>query len=315
MYELATDTETNIIYALMVDGEVKVYDAAGPLGGGGGGGCGGKGGPLWTSQVITHDPSPRSLGTETRGEYRRWRQRVGLDDNLGSGNRTTTTTAARLRCKAGARRLLRLQPRVKVLFPCPGTGILLVNSSAGDRCVRFHESAAMRRVCRTRLDLPPPPRSASTDGQGLFDVMEVLEGDGEEGGGGVGRSGGSGGGGSGGGRGGRVGMVGTTECSLLDVVFFPELSLLLGLVGGRAEVCTDGAKKDRNIAGWLVLCVCVLSQSRRSLRCCAAVGRAAFECRGAECGSSLFTRTFSSNTSLSYRSHKVNHNDITVVAD
>eukprot|EP00752_Nemacystus_decipiens_P008770 g7826.t1 len=40
--------------------------------------------------------------------------------------------------------------------------------------------------------------------------------------------------------GGKVGMVGTTENSLLDVVLLPELSVLLGLVGGRAEAfCCD----------------------------------------------------------------------------
>ncbi|CBJ33221.1 calmodulin-like myosin-light chain [Ectocarpus siliculosus] len=232
VYELAADTEAGIIYALMTDGEVKVYDAAGPLGGGGGGGSSEVGGPLWTSQVITHDPSPRSLGTETRERYRRWREGVGLDDNSGPGDRSTTAADARLRCKNGARHLLRLQPRARILFPCPGTGLLLVNSSAGDRCVRFHETAALRRICRTRLDLPPPPRSSCTDGQGIFDLMAVLDG----GGGGGARSSGGGGGGSGGSGGGRTGVVGTTECSLVDLVFLPEVSVLLGLVGGRPEV-------------------------------------------------------------------------------
>lgn len=84
MYELATDAETNTMYVLMADGEVRVFDAAGPLGGGGGGGSG-AGGPLWVSQIITHDPSPRSLGTERQGEYRRWRERVGLDAHSGPG--------------------------------------------------------------------------------------------------------------------------------------------------------------------------------------------------------------------------------------
>lgn len=73
MYELATDAEASIIYTLMVDGEVKVYDAAGPLGSEGAG-------PLWSCQVITHDPSPRALGTEARGQYRRWSDSVGLSD-------------------------------------------------------------------------------------------------------------------------------------------------------------------------------------------------------------------------------------------
>ncbi|CAM9542999.1 unnamed protein product, partial [Ectocarpus sp. 12 AP-2014] len=92
--------------------------------------------------------------------------------------------------------------------------------------------AALRRICRTRLDLPPPPRSSCTDGQGIFDLMAVLDG----GGGGGARSSGGGGGGSGGGGGGRTGVVGTTECSLVDLVFLPEVSVLLGLVGGRPEV-------------------------------------------------------------------------------
>lgn len=76
MYELATDVEASIIYALMVDGEVKVFDAAGSLGNNG---CEGAG-PLWCCQIITHDPSPRALGTEARGVYRRWRESVGLSD-------------------------------------------------------------------------------------------------------------------------------------------------------------------------------------------------------------------------------------------
>lgn len=146
---------------------------------------------------------------------------------IGSGSGSNTAADARLQCKNGARRLLRLHPRAKILFPCPGMGLLLVNSSAGDRCVRFHETAALRRICRTRLDLPPPPRWASTDGLGLFDTTAVLEGEGMGG-----TKNGSGGDDHGDGRAG----IGTTECSLLDLVFLTELSVLLGLVGGRAEV-------------------------------------------------------------------------------
>lgn len=100
VYELAADTEAGIMYALMTDGEVKVYDAAGPLGGGGGGGSSEVGGPLWACQVITHDPSPRSLGTETREQYRRWREGVGLDDNLGPGKRQLKGTRHAGKCPA-----------------------------------------------------------------------------------------------------------------------------------------------------------------------------------------------------------------------
>ncbi|CAM9744831.1 unnamed protein product [Scytosiphon promiscuus] len=251
VYELATNAEAKTIYALMTDGEIRAYDAAGPLAGGGGGG-GGARAPLWASQAITHDPSPRALGTEGRGEHRQWRERVGLDVRTGPGGRSNTAADARLQCKNGARRLLRLHPRAKILFPCPGTGLLLVNSSAGDRCVRFHETAALRRICRTRLDLPPPPRWAATDGLGVFDAMAVLEGDG----GGEARNGIDDGR-----HGGARSGIGTTECSLLDLVFLTELSVLLGLVGGRAEVhafCTETGLLLAILAGHTLPISCML---------------------------------------------------------
>lgn len=128
-----------------------------------------------------------------------------------------------------------------------------MNSSAGDRCVRFHETAALRRISRTRLDLPPPPRWASTDGPGVFDAMAVLEGEGAGE-----RREKSGGGGDGDSR----ARIGTTECSLLDLVFLAELSVLLGLVGGRAEV-------------WAVLYVMiVIFVALVSLTDCCCFGRA-----------------------------------------
>lgn len=81
IYELATAAETGLIYALMTDGEVRVYDVAAPLG------CtddgGGMGGPRWTCQLITHDPTPRELGSERRHEYRQWCETVGLGAMLG----------------------------------------------------------------------------------------------------------------------------------------------------------------------------------------------------------------------------------------
>lgn len=136
-----------------------------------------------------------------------------------------TADSCRNPCKDGVRRLLRLRPRARILHPCPGTGVLLVNSTAGDRCVRFHETAALRRICRTRLDLPPPPRSALTQGQGLFDAMAVS-------GAGLGRIA----------AGSRVvgeserGEIGTTEASLVDLAFLAASSTLIGLIGGRPEV-------------------------------------------------------------------------------
>lgn len=142
-----------------------------------------------------------------------------------TGNRTAAD--ARLQCKVGARRILRLRPRAKILFPCAGTGLILVNSSAGDRCVRFHETAALRRICRTRLDLSPTPRSSMTDGQGVFDMMAVFDGGGCTAAAAASDA--------------EVtakssGTIGTTDSSLLDLVFLPELSVLLGLIGGRPEV-------------------------------------------------------------------------------
>lgn len=87
MYELAADSETGIIYALMIDGDVRVFDAAGPLGDGGGDSIGTEGGPTYVCQLITHDPSPRELGTEGPGDYPQWRERVGLDPPTGKTRR------------------------------------------------------------------------------------------------------------------------------------------------------------------------------------------------------------------------------------
>lgn len=92
--------------------------------------------------------------------------------------------------------------------------------------MRFHETAALRRVCRTRLDLPRPPRWGLTDGQGLFDGAAFDEG--------ASVAAAAAGVVSGGGEG-KLG-VGTTDCSLLDLAFLPESSILLGLVGGRPQV-------------------------------------------------------------------------------
>lgn len=139
-----------------------------------------------------------------------------------------TADSCRSPCKDSARLLLRLRPRARILHPCPGTGVLLVNSTAGDRCVRFHETAALRRICRTKLDLPPPPRSALTQGQGLFDAIAVS-------GAGLGRFA----------TDSKVGKavgeskreeIGTTESSLVDLTFLAASSILIGLIGGRPEV-------------------------------------------------------------------------------
>lgn len=145
---------------------------------------------------------------------------------------SNTAPEARRQCKAAVRRLLSFRPRARILFPVAGTGLLLVNTSAGDRCIRFHETAALRRISRTRLDLPPVPRSALTDGQGLFDAAEIFDD--------MGRNSATLKEGEARGKENRSGNVrmigGTTECSLVDVVFLPEYSTLLGLIGGRAEV-------------------------------------------------------------------------------
>lgn len=124
-----------------------------------------------------------------------------------------------------ARHLLSLKPRARIVLSCPRTGLLLVNSSGGDRCVRFHETAALRRVCRTRLDLPRTLRGDSNDGGGLFDAAAYDERATEltKAAGAVGTES-------------KSQRAGTTDCSLLDFVYLPEASVLLGLIGGRPQV-------------------------------------------------------------------------------
>lgn len=90
--------------------------------------------------------------------------------------------------------------------------------------MRFHETSALRRVCRTRLELPSPSGSSSTDAGGLFDAA-AFDGDATVVTAGT-RSA----------RGAQASVMSTTECSLLDLVFLPDVSVILGLVGGRAQV-------------------------------------------------------------------------------
>lgn len=92
--------------------------------------------------------------------------------------------------------------------------------------MRFHETAALRRVSRTRLELPRPPRSSVTNGDGLFDSAAF------DGGATVVTTAATAG---------NEGLVehsgtGTMESSLLDLVFLPEVSVLLGLVWGPLQV-------------------------------------------------------------------------------
>lgn len=93
--------------------------------------------------------------------------------------------------------------------------------------MRFHETAALRRVSRTRLELPCPYRSSVINEDGLFDsaafdggetiaTTAVTSGRARR----VERSG-----------------AGAMESSLLDLVFLPDVSVLLGLVYGSLQVC------------------------------------------------------------------------------
>lgn len=130
-------------------------------------------------------------------------------------SRAARGPVARRASAALARRLLSLEPRSRVLFPCPRAGLLAVNLSPGDRCVRFHEAVALRRVHRTRLDLPRIPRAGPVDLEGLFDAAEFDDGGAAEAG---------------------SSWVSSTECSLADLEFLVEESVILGLVSGRAQV-------------------------------------------------------------------------------
>lgn len=120
--------------------------------------------------------------------------------------------------------------RARILFPCPSANLLVVNTTAGDRCIRFHETCALRRISRTRLDLPKTPRSSVTNIEGLFDVAAF---DGGATAAATAATAGRDGGGDWGGA-----SSSAMEGSLLDLVALPQASVVLGLVWGTAQVRT-----------------------------------------------------------------------------
>ncbi|GMH77361.1 hypothetical protein TrST_g9172, partial [Triparma strigata] len=152
------------MYLLMLDGTLQTWSAV----------LGVPTALAASTRVITHEPTPDPSGgsittkrNETQTANFEWRQSVNLD-NVDTKDSSTTpeNVDAEFLAAKFAKELLSMTPRVDVLHVCPHTSSLLLNTTAGDRCIRFHESASLRRTHRVRLQLPNMPYFD----HGLFDV-------------------------------------------------------------------------------------------------------------------------------------------------
>ncbi len=140
VHEMEVDIAMNRIYLLMLSGELHVWDAAT---------LGTK--PFLACPVVTRECSPHE---------------VGIQDGSVTGY-----CSNKCRCVDDQRiieAMFTMSPRVKILRVCSRSGVIIVNSTLGDRCLRVFEPASLRRLYRTRLDLPPSPWFDL----GLFDKEE-----------------------------------------------------------------------------------------------------------------------------------------------
>lgn len=162
VHEVVVSGDT--MYLLMLDGTLQTWSAV----------LGGPTALATSTRVITHEPTPDPSGgsittkrSESQSANFEWRQSVNLDnaDERDSSTTPENVDAEFLAAKF-AKELLSMTPRVDVLHVCPHTSSLLLNTTAGDRCIRFHESASLRRIHRVRLQLPNMPYFD----HGLFDV-------------------------------------------------------------------------------------------------------------------------------------------------
>ncbi|GMH61976.1 hypothetical protein TL16_g03382 [Triparma laevis f. inornata] len=162
VHEVVVSGDT--MYLLMLDGTLQTWSAV----------FGGPTALATSTRVITHEPTPDPSGgsittkrSESQSANFEWRQSVNLDnaDERDSSTTPENVDAEFLAAKF-AKELLSMTPRVDVLHVCPHTSSLLLNTTAGDRCIRFHESVSLRRTHRVRLQLPNMPYFD----HGLFDV-------------------------------------------------------------------------------------------------------------------------------------------------
>jgi Ca2+-binding EF-hand superfamily protein len=157
VHELVSDDSTGRLCILFTDGILETWDSF-------------RHRMVHSEQIITHDGTPTSP-VESYEQHLGWRWKVGLD--LEHGEYVSAATQKRKQeAEATARayscELLHLRPRGTILGYDRLSGVLIVNTTAGDRCIRFHEGATLRRLYRVRLD-SALPRMPIFD-KALFDL-------------------------------------------------------------------------------------------------------------------------------------------------
>ncbi len=140
VHEMEVDIELSRVYLLMLGGELHVWDAAT---------LGTK--TVLACPVVTHECSPRD---------------VGIQDGSVTGYCSSKCRSDDIQKIVEI--MFKMTPRVQILRVCSRSGVIIVNSTLGDRCLRIFEPTSLRRIHRTRLDLPSSPWFD----MGLFDIEE-----------------------------------------------------------------------------------------------------------------------------------------------
>ena len=166
VHEVIVHEETSTIYILYLNGIVQTWDAnsASPH-------------SLTNSvRAITHEPTPDPSSSEitnkrneSQSEHFKWRQEANLDNANTSESSSSTSPEnvdAEYLAAKFATQLLSMSPRCEIMALDEHSRCLLFNTTAGDRCMRFHEPKSCRRTHRVRLSLPNMPYFD----HGLFDV-------------------------------------------------------------------------------------------------------------------------------------------------
>lgn len=155
VHEMVVDHSLSRLYLLLSKGEVQVWNSSDLLG------CTA---PMFAEQLLTYELSPPDFGVDYHpvSECMKSSSKGGValdvhcETNLGDHIS---------RNREAARRLILTAPSMRIMRLCPQTGVVILNTFLGDNCFRVHEPQALRRVHRTRLDLP-------SMGSGIFDTLD-----------------------------------------------------------------------------------------------------------------------------------------------
>jgi Ca2+-binding EF-hand superfamily protein len=157
VHEMVADPVNSRLLVLMDNGNLEVWDAFSY--------------EMLSSQLfITPGETPRVAGQQFAGAAAADLGDLGpaADQDLPRDDQERMHHQAETKAREYAKRLLAMQPRQRIVRYDPTSSLIIANTTAGDRCLRFHESLALGCVFRTKLDWTGLSALPSHD-HGIFD--------------------------------------------------------------------------------------------------------------------------------------------------